>query len=188
MMDRQHAPFRSTGRKSFRLGPPPNILVAGLGNLLLTDDGAGIHVVRAMAKQNWPGHVQLLDVGTAVLDAVPWIEWADGILAVDAMQAGGTPGTLYRFGLADVAGPGESISLHDVNFVSVMPFTRRTAPPRIVVLGIEPARIAFGMDLSSPVTAVLPAAVDAAAAMVEELTEKAGMMAAVHGARAASGK
>jgi hydrogenase maturation protease len=183
----RHQPPVDSRRKSFRLGPPPNIVVAGLGNLLLTDDGAGIHVVRAMAGRNWPGHVQLLDVGTAVLDAVPWIEWADVILAVDAMQAGGAPGTLYRFGLADVAGPGQSISLHDVNFVSVMPFTRRTVPPRIVVLGIEPARIEFGMDLSPPVAAVLPAAVDAATAMVEELVEQAGMLAVLNGARAVSG-
>jgi hydrogenase maturation protease len=133
----------------------PRILIAGLGNYLLRDDGIGVHVVRALQRTPPPG-VVVADVGTAVLDALHLLEWAEKILAIDAMQAGGTPGTLYAFGVDAVAGPGMQASLHELNLLAALDFLPRQIKPEILIVGIEPETIDYGLDLSPAVAAALP--------------------------------
>jgi hydrogenase maturation protease len=133
----------------------PRILIAGLGNYLLRDDGIGVHVVRALQRTPPPG-VVVADVGTAVLDALHLLDWAEKILAIDAMQAGGTPGTLYAFGVDAVAGPGMQASLHELNLLATLDFLPRQIKPEILIVGIEPETIDYGLDLSPAVAAALP--------------------------------
>ena len=133
----------------------PRILIAGLGNYLLRDDGIGVHAVRALQQTPPPGAV-LADIGTAVLDALHLLEWADKILAIDAMQAGGPPGTLYAFGVDAVEGPGMQTSLHELNFLAALDFLPRRTKPEILMVGMEPETIDYGLDLSSAVAAALP--------------------------------
>jgi hydrogenase maturation protease len=133
----------------------PRILVAGLGNYLLRDDGIGVHAVKALQQSPLPG-VIVAEVGTAVLSALHLFEWAEKILAIDAMQAGGTPGTIYAFGVEDAAGPGLQASLHELNLLAALRFLPRQAKPEILVVGIEPETIDYGLDLSPAVAAALP--------------------------------
>ena len=133
----------------------PRILIAGLGNYLLRDDGIGVHAVRALQQTPPPGAV-LADIGTAVLDALHLLEWADKILAIDAMQAGGPPGTLYAFGVDAVEGPGMQTSLHELNFLAALDFLPRRTKPEILMVGMEPETIDYGLDLSPAVAAALP--------------------------------
>lgn len=137
------------------------ILVVGLGNELLMDDGVGVHAVRAI-KGNLSTRAICAEVGTFVLDALHLFEWADKILAIDAMQAGGTPGTVYRFGVDDVEESAIKTSLHEVNLISALGFMTSAHRPEIVILGVEPAEIRYGLDLSSCVAAAVPIVVDAA--------------------------
>jgi hydrogenase maturation protease len=134
----------------------PRILIAGLGNYLLRDDGIGVHAVRTLQQTPLPG-VILAEVGTAVLDALHLLEWADKILAIDAMQAGGPPGTLYAFGIDAVEGPGMQTSLHELNFLAALDFLPRRTKPEILMVGMEPEAIDYGLDLSPAVAAALPA-------------------------------
>lgn len=133
----------------------PRILIAGLGNVLLQDDGVGVHAVRALAQDPYPG-VQVAEIGTLVLDALHLFEWADYILAIDAMQAGGAPGTIYRFTTKDVAAGGVQMSLHELSLVSALRFIPIPPDPHITILGVEPAVINYGLDLSSDVARSLP--------------------------------
>ena len=133
----------------------PRILIAGLGNYLLRDDGIGVHAVRALQQTPLPG-VVVAEVGTAVLDALHLLEWADKILAIDAMQAGGPPGTLYAFGVDAVEGPGMQTSLHELNFLAALDFLPRRTRPEILMVGMEPETIDYGLDLSPAVAAALP--------------------------------
>jgi len=133
----------------------PRILIAGLGNYLLQDDGVGVHAVRALQQTPLPG-VIVAEVGTAVLGALHLLEWAEKILAIDAMQAGGTPGTIYAFGVEDAAGPGMQASLHELNLLAALRFLPRQAKPQILIVGIEPETIDYGLDLSPAVAAALP--------------------------------
>jgi hydrogenase maturation protease len=133
----------------------PRILIAGLGNLLLMDDGVGVHAVRDLQK-NPPAGAVVVEVGTAVLDSLHLLEWADKILAIDAMQAGGTPGTVYACDTADVKRDKMQDSLHELNLLAALNFLKSKTPPEIVIFGVEPGIINYGLDLTPAVAAALP--------------------------------
>jgi hydrogenase maturation protease len=139
----------------------PRILIAGLGNLLLMDDGVGVHAVQELQKNPPPG-AMVAEVGTAVLNALHLLEWADKILAIDAMQAGGVPGTVYAFGTEDVAPGGIQASLHELNFLAALDFLKNKGKPEILIFGVEPERIDYGLDLTPAVAWALPALAAAA--------------------------
>jgi hydrogenase maturation protease len=146
------------------------ILVAGLGNLLLADDGVGVHAVRGLMRSR-PRGVTLAEVGTAVLDALHLFERADRILAIDAMRAGGPPGTIYRFRLHQVEDPISKASLHDFGLRSVLGFLAVAHPPEVVVLGVEPQSIEYNLDLSPPVRAAVPRLLGEARAVIRSWRE-----------------
>ena len=148
----------------------PRILIAGLGNVLLQDDGVGVHAVWELQKDPPPG-VLVAEVGVAVLGALHLLEWADKVLAIDAMQAGGAPGAIYVFGPEDVAEPEFQASLHEVGLRAALRFAPQAAP-EIRVLGMEPAVIDYGLELTPEVAAALPRLVKAAREMVEKWREE----------------
>jgi len=146
--------------------------VAGLGNLLLRDDGVGVHAVRALRKRDGR-RVWAVEIGTAVLDALHLFEAAGGILAIDAIQAGGPPGTIYRFRPSDLEDRPAQGSLHAVNLVSarhLLPGPR----PEIVILGVEPKTIDYGLTLSPPVQAALPRLLEEAEAILARWRQEPG--------------
>ncbi|HSR12748.1 MAG TPA: hydrogenase maturation protease [Thermodesulfobacteriota bacterium] len=132
---------------------PPRILIAGLGNFLLGDDGVGVHVVRELAKDPPPGTL-VVEVGTAVLDALHLFEEAENILAVDAMTAGGKPGTVYSLPASGIAAPGAEESLHALNIIAALRLLKNN--PLVLVLGVEPRTIDYGIELSAEVRSVIP--------------------------------
>jgi hydrogenase maturation protease len=140
-------------------------LVVGLGNVLLKDDGIGIHAVRELRKA-LPPQIVTVEVGTAVLDALHLFEWADRIIAIDAMQAGGAPGTIYSFGVDDVEDQGVKASLHEMGLIAGLRFLKGRRPA-ISMLAVEPETIDFGMELSAPVREALPKLVQTVRTMAE---------------------
>jgi len=136
----------------------PRVLIVGLGNVLLRDDGVGVHAIRELRKNPLPG-VVVAEVGTAVLHALHLFEWADRILAIDAMQAGGLPGSIYLLCAGSVAEQGFQTSLHELSLVSALKFIPREIIPEITILGIEPETIDFGLELTPTLLAALPAVV-----------------------------
>jgi hydrogenase maturation protease len=134
-----------------------NTLVLGIGNLLLSDEGVGVHVVRALARRELPSGVAVVEAGTAFLDVLPDIAQADRILLVDAMEGGGAPGTVYRVPFDQCRHPGMLASLHGLDLSRVLFMAGNDRKPEIMVFGIEPARIEWGMELSPAVQHALPA-------------------------------
>jgi hydrogenase maturation protease len=159
--------------KTARDSGPPRILIAGLGNLLLRDDGVGVHAVMELQKAP-PEGAQVVEVGTAVLNALDLLEWADKILAIDAMQAGGAPGTIYACGAGDVHQGGIQASLHEFNLLAALNFLKDKARPEIVILGVEPEEIAFGLELTPRVAAALPRLTAAARDLVARWRQAPG--------------
>ena len=101
------------------------VLVLGLGNILLKDEGIGVYASRLLSKYPIPDTVQIIDAGTASLDVLLTQTGDYKLIVVDAMRGPGRPGTIYkaRFendqaqGLEDVFGGEKSISLHQVGLI-----------------------------------------------------------------------
>lgn len=136
-------------------GRPPRVLIAGLGNLLLRDDGVGVQAVRLLQTKPPPG-VLVAEVGTQVLGALHLLEWADRVLALDALMAGGPPGTIYACRESDVALQEVQASLHELGLQAALHFLPPERRPEVFILGLEPESLEPGLELSPPVQAALP--------------------------------
>jgi hydrogenase maturation protease len=133
-----------------------NTLILGMGNLLLCDEGVGVHVAHALAQRKLPPGVVVVEAGTAFLDVLPDIERADRILLIDAMEGGGAPGTVYRVPFDQCRHPDMLASLHGFDLSRVLYMAGRNRAPEVTVFGIEPARIEWGTALSPAIQRVLP--------------------------------
>ena len=137
------------------------ILIVGLGNVLLKDDGVGVHAVRELQKDP-PDGLCVAEIGTAVLHAVHLLEWAEKVIAIDAVKAGGAPGTIYAFDAGKEASE-HRVSLHELNLLGALRFLPQGHPkPEIVILGVEPEVIDYGLELSAAVQAAVPQVVNVA--------------------------
>jgi hydrogenase maturation protease len=136
-------------------------LVLGIGNLLLCDEGIGVHVARALVNEELPEGIEVLEVGTAILDALPAIASAQRIIVVDAVKADGPPGTIYRMPFDAFAPSPVIASMHGFDLSRVLALAGRTDHPEIMVIGVEPAVVDWSMDLSSAVAEALPIVIEA---------------------------
>jgi hydrogenase maturation protease len=142
------------------------ILVAGIGNVLLRDDGVGVHAIRELSK-NPLAEMQAVEVGCAVFDALHLFEWADKILLIDAMTAGGRPGSIYLVPIDDVEKNDAHASLHELSVTATFSMLRRSVLPEVTVIGIEPETIDYGLELTDSVQASLPKVLDLARQIVD---------------------
>jgi hydrogenase maturation protease len=136
----------------------PRIVVIGVGNLLLRDEGIGIHIVRALEEMDLPPDVRLIDGGTSP-DLIAYTRAGDKMIIVDAARAGGEPGTVYRFRPDDLAGPdGKLTSAHDIGVAENLALMSITGnqPGETVIIGIEPAEIGPGIELSKGLRRKVP--------------------------------
>lgn len=131
------------------------ISVIGMGNILLRDEGVGVHAVEALKKKyEFPEEVRLLDGGTLGLDLLHLIEGMDGVLFVDAVDLKRDPGTIAVIegkGLPSLLEPKLSlhhVGLSDLLFASSFLGTR---PAEIVLVGIQPETLEIGLELSKTI-------------------------------------
>jgi len=137
---------------------PPRVVVIGVGNLLLKDEGIGIHAVESLQKVELPENVRIIDGGTAP-DLVAYTEAGDKLVIIDAAKAGGEPGTIYRFLPRDLAEEsGTLISAHELGVEQNLKLMSLMGnePAEIVIIGIEPQEIGFGTELSAKLKRKLP--------------------------------
>jgi len=142
----------------------PGILVLGLGNSILRDDGVGVHAVRRF-QQLSPRPCLAAEVGTAVFDAVHLIEQAGRIIAFDAVEAGGQPGSVYMLRAEDVRHEARRVSMHEIGLIQILRTLPRP-PSEVVVIGAEPEIIHWGMELSPALESAVPAMVSAAQKLI----------------------
>jgi hydrogenase maturation protease len=154
------------------------ILVAGIGNVFLGDDGFGPAVASALGEQSWPAHVEVADFGVRGFDlAFALTSGLDAAVLVDAVARGGAPGTLYNVepdtcgGAARSAGAG-SFDAHAMDPVRVLALAASLGElPRLVrVVGCEPARLGEeDGDISVGLSEQVAGAIAPAVAMIAEL-------------------
>jgi hydrogenase maturation protease len=128
------------------------ISLIGLGNILLMDDGIGIHAVRALREGfEFPEGLILLEGGTLGLDLLPYLEGLEKILFVDAVHLKKEPGTIAI--IEDDEIPSflkPALSFHQVGLADLL-FAAKfmgMKPSKITLIGIQPARIETGLTLS----------------------------------------
>lgn len=147
------------------------ILVLGVGNVLLSDEGAGVRALeRLQERYLLPEQVRVLDGGTMGLDLLPYIEQTSSLLLLDAVRTGRPPGSLVRLEGDEIpAVLALKLSVHQVGLQELLAASlfRQTLPSRIVLLGIEPAVINWSLALSAPVAASLDDLASAAALELE---------------------
>lgn len=133
-----------------------DLIILGVGNLLMSDDGVGIHAVRELLRNPLAGAC-IVDVGTDFLSALPYLERARRALILDAAQGRGAPGSIYRLAPEDVELRPAGGSAHATSVLEARRFLPPGAPwPEITVLGVEPFVLEYGMALSPPVAEALP--------------------------------
>jgi len=127
-----------------------NILILGIGNILLKDEGIGVRVAEKMMKMSLPPDVEVLEGGVRGLDLLYYIEGRKKVIVVDAVKAGAPPGTLFRFTDNDLAEKkGVMRSAHGIDFSDVVNIAKfQGNKPEIVFLGIEPESLDASMELS----------------------------------------
>lgn len=146
-----------------------SVAIIGLGNLLMCDDGVGVHAIKELEKDP-PEGVVLADVGTAVLHYQDLFEEIDEIIAIDAVCAGDKAGSIYSFDAADAELNGGH-SLHDLGIQALMRFMDEKSRPHVTILGVEPEKIEYGMELSKTVSDVLPQVVSTAKKMACQIRQ-----------------
>ena len=154
------------------------VLIAGIGNIFLGDDGFGVEVVKRLSGHKLPEGVEVVDFGIRGMDLVYALQDDyDLVVFVDATPRGGEPGTVYLIE-PEIEDDGEmSLDTHGMDPVRVIRLSRALAAPatRTLVLGCEPEVVPGGedyddmlMELSEPVSATVEQAVKLVESLVTE--------------------
>ncbi len=144
-----------------------NILIAGVGNLLMGDDGIGVHALQELQKAPIPG-VTMIEMGTAILHGLSFVETAARVLVIDAARGGKPPGTIYFFEAGETGSLPATSSIHALGLREAMRFLSVRPPPPVSIIGVEPQTLDYGMELSAPVQAALPRVIALARTTVAE--------------------
>jgi hydrogenase maturation protease len=136
-----------------------HILILGVGNLLLSDEGVGVHVAQKMMKMDLPPEVQVVEGGTDGFGLVNVILEADRMILIDAVKGGGQPGSIYRFDIDDCPPYPDlfKTSVHQISILEVINLSSLIgSPPQTTIIGVEPQCLNMGMELSPQIEAKLP--------------------------------
>jgi hydrogenase maturation protease len=154
------------------------ILIAGVGNAWLRDDGFGGEVARRLAQRELPEDVAVMDVGTGGLDlAYEVMRGYEALVILDVSRQGGEAGTLYVIepDEASVEGAiedGEVINPHGMDPRTVLRFVKSVGawPGRVIVIACEPAEVEeVGLGLSRQVEEAVERAIELVAQTIDEL-------------------
>jgi len=148
-----------------------NVVVLGVGNVLMCDEGVGVHTVKAL-EERWelPEGVRCVDGGTSTQELLGDLEDLDHLIVIDAVNAGRAPGEVMRLeGEAVPAVFTTKLSPHQIGISDLLATLRflGRAPRQILLFGVEPAVLTLDLELSPTVAARVP---ELCALVVDELT------------------
>ena len=135
------------------------IVLLGVGNILLTDEGFGVHVVNQLREDyvfNPP--ITILDGGTMGMELLTYMRGMTKLLLVDAINGGDVPGTVYEFPHEEMNSYfTEAISVHEVGMQDILRIRALQEDPLedAVVIGVEPESLELGLTLSETTQAAV---------------------------------
>ena len=141
------------------------IVIIGVGNLLLKDEGVGVHVAQNLQKKGLPSAVEVHDGGVAGIGLLDFFHGASKVLLIDAADMNLDPGTVVRFTPEEVVSEksGPRFSAHDVGLLEVLELAKAlgNSPAEVIIFGIQPKEISWGTELSPEVQASVPKVTEA---------------------------
>ena len=153
---------------SVQIGSGPRVLVLGIGNLVMSDDGVGVKVVQKLLREyRFAETVEILDGGTLGLDLLPKLEGVEHLIVVDAVETGEAPGTCVRLAGKELPIALETkVSPHQMGLKDLLSVAELLghAPREMVLVGVQPGSI----EMDTELTAVVEAKVDELVSMVLE--------------------
>ncbi len=148
------------------------VIIVGVGNYLLGDEGVGIHVVSRIKECPLPEGVEVVDGGVGGLFLLDFLEKADKVIFIDAVLGGGKPGDIYIVKPEEVEkGLVKSLtSSHDVSLPLVIKVAREMGLlPETVIVGVEPKNYSeVTINLSREVESVIPKVIKAVLKLVDD--------------------
>lgn len=135
------------------------ILIVGTGNLLLMDEGIGIHLINELERYELPQNVEIYDGGTGGFKLIDLLYGADKVIFIDAVETGKATGTVTTFKSEDVRSmyPEKKYSLHDTDLLEVIKMIELLDnPPEIEIIGVQPGTINYGISLSEELNNLIP--------------------------------
>jgi len=138
-------------------------LIIGLGNILLGDEGAGVRVIERINEGcTLPENITTMDAGTAGYKLLDYMGGVDRLILIDAVRGGKPPGTIYRLNYDDIKNqPNIKLSGHQIDLPEVLALAEKLGKlPELVLIGIEPMMIDYGMELSKEVAGSIESVID----------------------------
>lgn len=139
------------------------VVILGVGNLLLSDEGVGVHVANALMEMDLPDGVEVFEGGTDGFRLMSVVTGADRLIVIDAVKGGGDPGSIYRFDVKDAPSMPDSYktSVHQIGILEVIHFSDFIGKtPEAVIIGVEPKSLEMSMELSPEVQAKVPRVIE----------------------------
>lgn len=151
---------------------PPRVLIMGVGNVLMGDEGVGVHAVRLLEQEPWPAHVQLVDGGTGGFHLLEHFGACDVLILIDATLDGREPGAVSVIEPKYATDYPKSLSAHDIGLKDLVESAALIETlPRVLLVTISVATVQpMQMTLSPTVEASLPIVVHKVRELVDALT------------------
>ncbi|MCC6363751.1 MAG: hydrogenase maturation protease [Bryobacterales bacterium] len=152
--------------------PRARVLVLGIGNVLLQDDGVGLRLLEHVEETAGPApDCEFVDGGTQGIALLGYLAGREKLVVLDAIGLGGEPGTVHVLRGYDLEGlrARRATTSHEGNALELLAMAKLLGeePGEVVIVGVEPAAVRTGIGLSGPVQAALPRA----AAAVRDILE-----------------
>jgi hydrogenase maturation protease len=150
---------------------PKKILILGLGNILLGDEGVGVRVAEQLLSHPLPDEIEVIDGGTAGYELINFFEGKEKVIIVDAVKTNDTPGSVYKMDLSLVQEDETvQLSLHQIGLKNVFKMASlMDLNPEVTLVGIVPKDYQdYNIGLSEEVEKAIPLAIETVLKEIEQ--------------------
>jgi len=144
------------------------VAIIGIGNILCSDEGVGIHVINDINHEALNSNVKVFDCGTSGIAVLEAMDDTEKAIIIDAVSSGRKPGTIHLYTMEDLLRMEDKtlklVSLHQFDLMATLKLGMTTnaykMPCRIIIIGVEVKSLESSMDLSDEVTKALPKVIE----------------------------
>lgn len=148
-------------------------VILGVGNLLLSDEGVGVHVINEMMDMHFPPDIELIEGGVDGLRLMNLVVGVDRLIVIDSVKGGGSPGSIYKFKPEDLVTHTDTskMSIHQIGILEVIRLSGLVGKlPETTIIGVEPKSIEMGMELTPKIQSKVPRIIEL---VLDELKDSA---------------